>query len=113
MKIVDLYRRIIRLGEFDAARCLAEVIHAQDRLPESRHAQKRRPPVRKVGEIVDEPSKSRLHLIEGADNHHQFAEAYVASEIGRGGNQNWRDDRKPSVAGGDPGQPRHGIDDPP
>src|SRR3984957_18453572 len=112
-KIVDLYRWIFRLGEFDAARRLAEVIHPQDRFSEPGHTQKRRPPVCEVGEIVHEPSKSRLHLVEGADNHHQFAEAYVAPEVSWSRDEYRRDDRKPAVAGGNPGQSRHGSDDPP
>jgi hypothetical protein len=64
MKVVHLNRLILRLGKLDAACGLAEFIHAHDRFSEGRHAQERRAPVGDAGEIVHEPSKRRLHLVE-------------------------------------------------
>ena len=40
VKIVDLYRLIVPLGEIDAACRLAEIVHSHDRLSEPRHAQR-------------------------------------------------------------------------
>ena len=91
---------------------MAEFIHGQHGPAKARHAQQSGAPVRDAGKIVDEPAKRLLHLIEGADHHHQLAECHVAREIAGRGHQDRRNDREPAIAGGNPGQPCHGTDDP-
>ena len=41
VEVVDRYRRFLRLSKLNAARSLAEVIHAHDCFSEGRHAQER------------------------------------------------------------------------
>jgi hypothetical protein len=66
----------------------------------------------------NEPPQRGLHLIEGADDHHEAAEREVAAEIAGRGHDQRKDDRHPAIAGGDPGETRecagqaaHGFDD--
>ena len=71
---------------------------------EAGDAQQRRPPIRDRAEIVDEPAQRRLHLVEGADRHHQAAEGEVAREIDGRGHEDRGDEREPAIARGHPGQ---------
>ena len=77
---------------------------ADERLADRHDPQQRGPPVGDARQVVDEPAQGRLHLLEGADHHHQPAERHAALEVARRGDQDRHDERAPAVAGGDPGQ---------
>ena len=102
-----------RLDELDTVLRRPEPVHGHHHLTETRDAQQRGPPVGDRAEIVDEPPQSLLHLIEGADGHHQRAEGKIAGEVSRSCDHDRRDDREPAVACRDPGEPGARVDDPP
>ena len=85
-------------------------VEVEQRLAEVHHAQQRRPPVGDGAGVVDEPAQRLLHLVEGAHDHHQLAEAQPPGEVAGRRHDDREDQRDPAVAGGDPGQahPRHG-----
>ena len=64
---------------------VVEAVHGRDGRAEAGDAHQRRPPVGDDAEIVDEPAQRLLHLVEGADRHHQLAEGQAPGEIGRRG----------------------------
>src|SRR5271166_325065 len=64
---------LLGFRQFDLAGVPAEFVHRRQGVAEARHPQEGCAPVRDAREIVDEPSKRLLHLIEGADEHHEFA----------------------------------------
>jgi hypothetical protein len=69
------------LDEPDAARFMARRLELGKRFMKGDDAQQRRPPVGDLRKAVDEPSQRMLHLIEGADRHHQLAERQRAMEV--------------------------------
>ena len=111
-QIVELQLVLGRDDEFDPARPVAELVDVDQRLAEGRDPEQGRAPVGDRAEIIDEPAQRLLHLIEGADHHHQFAERQVAGEKAGRGDDDRRDDREPAIAGGDPGQLRDAGDEP-
>ena len=58
-------------------------VELEQRLAEVHHPEQRRPPVGDGAGVVDEPAQRLLHLVEGADHHHQLAEAQPPGEIAR------------------------------
>src|SRR5271166_5569751 len=82
-EVVDLNRRTLAHIELYAPDVAAQLVHGQDRFAETRHPQQGRPPVGNVGEVVHEPAQRGLHLIEGADDHHQLPKAHAALKVGR------------------------------
>ena len=73
-QILEGDRRGRALDEPDAARFVAQCLEFRERVMKGDHAQERRPPVGDLRETVDKPPERLLHLIEGADCHHQLAE---------------------------------------
>ena len=76
---------------------------------EGADAMQRGAPVGDGGELIDKPAQRGLHLVEGADHHHQPAQRQRTAEIAGRGDQRRHDDGEPAIARSDPGQPRHGT----
>ena len=94
-----------RLDELDSVLGFPEPVHGHHHLTKAGDANQRRAPVGDRTEIVDEPPQSLLHLIKGADGHHQCAKGKIAREVSRSCDNDRRDDGEPAVAGRDPGEP--------
>ena len=94
-----------------SALTFAELVDRHQHRAEARDAQERRPPVGDAGEIVGEPSQRLLHLVEGADDHHQLAEGHGAVEIRGRGDEDRRDDRQPTETRRHARQPGRREDD--
>ena len=110
-EVVDDDRFLVTPVQLDLALTFADLVDRHQRRAEARDAQQRRPPVGDAGEIVGEPSQRLLHLVEGADDHHQLAEGHVAVEIRRRGDQDRRDDRQPTETRRHARQPGRRQDD--
>ena len=110
-QFVDDDRFLVPPVQLDLALTFADLFDCHQHLAEARNAQERRPPVGDAGEIVGEPSQRLLHLVEGADDHHQFSEGHGAEEIRGRGDKDWRDDRQPTEARRHARQPGRRNDD--
>ena len=60
--------------KLDPACLAAKLVNLDKGQTEARDPKKRGAPVGDRAKIVDEPAQRLLHLIEGADSHHQSAE---------------------------------------
>ena len=92
--------------DLDATRVGADSVDRRERVAKGHDALKRRAPVGDLRQIVDEPAQGGLHLIEGADHHHERPEAHMAAEIPRRRDHDRHHEREPAIAGRDPGEAR-------
>ena len=91
-------------AELDPPFRVVQHIRFSKRDAEIGDAHQRGPPVGDAADVVDEPAQRGMHLVEGADRHHQPAEADIAGEIDRRGDEDRRHDGDPAIGIGNPGQ---------
>ena len=89
----------------DQAGACLDGVEVEQSLPEVHHPEQGCAPVGDRAGIVDEPAQRLLHLVEGADHHHQLAEAQPPGEVAGRRHHDREDQRHPAIAGGHPGQP--------
>ena len=94
--------------DLDATRVRADRVDRREGIPKRHDAQKRGAPVGDLRQIIHEPAQGGLHLIEGTDHHHERAKAHIATEIARRRDHDRHHQRKPAIAGRDPGEAREG-----
>ena len=96
-------------AEFDdleATSVRADRVDRHEGITKRHDAEKGGAPVGDLRQVVHEPAQGGLHLIEGSDHHHERAEAHVAAEIARRRHHDRDHERKPAIAGRDPGKAR-------
>ena len=111
LDLVEGHVACLGFGKRNALFDIVQFIDLEQRRAEGRDTQQRCPPIGDAADIVDEPAQCGMHLVERANCHHQPTEAHVAGEIDRRRDHDRRHHGDPSIAGSDPGQPDHRIDD--
>ena len=106
LQIVELELVGRRVDDLDATRVRADRVDRREGITKRHDAQKRGAPVGDLRQIVHEPAQGGLHLIEGADHHHERAKAHIAVEITRRRDHDRHHHREPAIAGRDPGEAR-------
>ncbi len=106
------YQLVLRaLHDVDALFHLVQHIGHLHGGAEIRDAQQGRAEIGDAADVVDEPAQRLMHLVEGADRHHQAAKGEVARKIGRRRDDERGNHRHPAIAGGYPGEVRDRADD--
>ncbi len=111
LQIIDVDPARFAISEVDATLDRMQYVGLYHGAAEIGDTQERGPPIGDGAEILDEPLQRVLHLVEGADRHHQAAEGKVAGEIDGRGDEDRRHDGDPAIAGCHPCQSDHAVDD--